>query len=237
VNPSDVCAVILAGGVAKRFGRVTQVLPKCFLPVSADETLLTRLLDQLNEGGFTSAVVSTSPPWFPVFEALIARYRETCDCRVRVLSNPAHSAGPLAALAAAAGQIAEPRLLLCLPDIFFEENPFPALAAADPDEALCGCRTEGWKSPPASGFLSLAGSEVAALTYQPGARPDAYWPGIALFRRAGPVPLFDPAIPAGAPIETIFAAALARGVRFAFQPCGQFENVNTPDRWRVLLQR
>src|ERR1700748_739408 len=106
VSP-DVCAVILAGGVATRFGRVAQILPKCFLPVSGDETLLTRMLNQLQEGGFTRAVVSTSPQWVPVFEALIARYRETCGCRVRVLSNPAHTAGPLAALSVAVAEIAE----------------------------------------------------------------------------------------------------------------------------------
>ena len=236
VSP-DVCAVILAGGVATRFGRVAQILPKCFLPVSGDETLLTRMLNQLQEGGFTRAVVSTSPQWVPVFEALIARYRDICGCDVRVLSNPAHTAGPLAALSVAAAQITERRLLLCLPDIFFEASPFPALAAADAEEVLCGCQAQGWENLPASGFLSLAGTEVAALAYHSDARPDAYWPGIALFRRAGPVALLDPAIPADAPIETLFSEALARGVRFAFQPCGPFENINTADRWRRLVQR
>jgi len=69
VSVCDVCVVILAGGTASRFGGVMQVLPKCFLPVSAEETLLTRLLSQLREAGFAKTVISTSPQWFPLFEA------------------------------------------------------------------------------------------------------------------------------------------------------------------------
>ena len=235
MNSHDVCVVILAGGGATRFGGVTRVLPKCFLPVSGEETLLTRLLNQLDEAGFAKAVISTSPQWFPVLEALIARYRETRSYGVQVLSNPAHAAGPLAALGAAARDIGEQRLLLCLPDIFFRENPFPALAAASPDEVLPGCIAGRLMRAPRSGFLTVNQEIVEALTYRPSSsHHDAFWPGIALFRQSQIVPLLESTAPAG-PIEDLFAAAIAKGVRFAFQPCGPFVNVNTLGEWLDLL--
>jgi hypothetical protein len=234
VNLDDVCAVILAGGAASRFGGVARVLPKCFLPVSAEETLLTRLLNQLAEAGFAKAAISTSPEWFPVFEALIARFRGTGCCEV--LSNPAHAAGPLAALGGAARQIGERRLLLCLPDIFFPENPFPALAAANPDvAALSGCMAGGSMSAPSSGFLTVNRGMVEALTYRRSTgRCDAYWPGVALFPQGGIVPLLESMAPGG-PIEELFAAAIAQRVRIGFQPCGPFGNVNTLSEWLRLL--
>ena len=232
----DVCVVILAGGTASRFGGVTQVLPKCFLPISADETLLTRLLGQLREAGFDKTVISTSPQWFPVFEALVGRYRETRSSGAVVLSNPAHADGPLTALGNAARHIEESRLLLCLPDIFFWENPFPELAAAD-RAALSGCPVDRVTRAPASGFLTINDGVVETLTYrQSPARLDAFWPGVALFHRSGVVPLLESIAPEG-PIENLFAAAMAQGVHFDFHPCGPFGNVNTMDEWLYLLGR
>jgi molybdopterin-guanine dinucleotide biosynthesis protein A len=251
VSVRDVCVVILAGGTASRFGGVMQVLPKCFLPVSSEETLLTRLLSQLQEAGFAKTVISTSPQWFPLFEAFTRRCRETrsTDALERedrpqktmvcptVLSNPAHAAGPLAALGNAARQIEEPRLLLCLPDIFFWENPFPELAAGDRAAALSGCPVDRLTKSPSSGFLTVKDGVVETLAYQPPpARPDAFWPGVALFRQSGVVPLLESIAPEG-PIENLFSAAIAQGVRFTFQPCGPFGNVNTMGEWLFLLER
>jgi hypothetical protein len=77
---------------------------------------------------------------------------------------------------------------------------------------------------------------VETLTYRPSpARADAFWPGVALFRQNGVVPLLESIAPEG-PIENLFAAAMAQGVRFAFQPCGPFENVNTMGDWLYLLE-
>jgi NDP-sugar pyrophosphorylase family protein len=237
VSARDVCVVILAGGAASRFGGVTQVLPKCFLPVSAEETLLTRLLGQLRDAGFDKVAISTSPQWFPVFEALVGRCRETRSSSALVLSNPAHAAGPLAALGNAARQIEEPRLLLCLPDIYFRENPFPGLAATGQDAVLSGCPVDRMTRAPSSGFLTVNEGMVETLTYRtPPDRPDAFWPGVALFPRNGFVPLLESVAPEG-PIENLFAAAMAQGVRFAFQPCGPFGNVNTMVEWLYLLER
>ncbi len=225
----DVCVVILAGGVASRFGAVTQVLPKCFLPVSADETLITRLLGQLRQAGLTKVVISTSPQWFPVFEALIG-----CHHAASVLSNPAHAAGPLAALREAIRQIEEPRLLLALPDIFFRENPFRELASAGGSATLIGCPVDQVNNPPSSGFLTIAQGMVEALAYrQPPVRLDAFWPGVALFHKSDAVPLLESTVEG--PIENLVAAAMARGVDFAFAPCGPFQNINTMEEWLQLL--
>jgi hypothetical protein len=214
-----------------------QVLPKCFLPVSAEETLLTRLLRQLREAGFVKTVISTSPQWFPLFEAFTRRCRETGSSDALVLSNPAHADGPLAALGNAARQIEEPRLLLCLPDIFFWENPFPELASGDRAAALSGCPVDRLTKSPSSGFLTIKDGIVETLAYQPPpARPDAFWPGVALFRQSGVVPLLESIAPGG-PIETLFAAAITQGIRFTFQPCGPFGNVNTMGEWLYLLER
>lgn len=228
----DACVVILAGGAASRFGAVTKVLPKCFLPVSADETLMTRLLGQLWEAGFTKTVISTSPTWFPVFDSLLSGYRETRGAVV--LSNRAHSAGPLAALGNAMKQIEEPRLLLCLADIFFWENPFRELAAADREAVLSGCPVDRLKSAPSSGFLTTTQGTVESISYrQAPAHWEAFWPGVALFRKTDALPWLDSI--AEGPIENLFLAALAQGVRFAYQPCGPFQNVNTMDEWLQLL--
>ncbi len=232
MSAGDVRVVILAGGVASRFGAVTQVLPKCFLPVSADETLMTRLLGQLREAGFTKTLISTSPQWFPVFDALIGGCQETRS--TVVLSNPAHASGPLAALGNAARQVEESRMLLCLPDIFFWENPFRELVSADREATLIGCPVDRVKSIPSSGFLAIAQGMVEALTYrQSAARLDAFWPGVALFRKSDAVPLLEST--AEGPIENLFVAAMSQGVGFAFQACGPFQNINTMDEWLQLL--
>jgi choline kinase len=236
VSVPDVCVVILAGGTASRFGGVMQVLPKCFLPVSSEETLLTRLLGQLREAGFAKIVISTSPQWFPLFEAFTRRCRETGSSSALVLSNPAHADGPLAALGNAARQIEEPRLLLCLPDIFFQENPFPKLAAGNRAAALSGCPVDRLTKSPSSGFLTIKDGIVETLAYQPSPHPDAFWPGVALFPQSGVVALLESIAPEG-PIENLFAAAIAQGIRFTFQPCGPFGNVNTMGEWLYLLER
>ncbi len=193
---------------------------------------MTRLLGQLWEAGFTKTVISTSPQWFPVFDSLLSGFREMRGAVV--LSNPAHSAGPLAALENALRQIDEPRLLLCLPDIFFWENPFRELAAADQGAVLSGCPLDRVKSTPSSGFLATAQGTVESLSYrQPPAHWDAFWPGVALFRKSDAVPLLDSIVEG--PIENLFVAAMAQGIRFAWQPCGPFQNVNTIDEWLQLL--
>jgi NDP-sugar pyrophosphorylase family protein len=119
-------AIILAGGDSSRFGRLGDLLHKALLPVTADQTLLSRNLDYLHESGITDVVISTSPKSFPVIESFVERYTAVAPVsfRPQVISNPLHEMGSLAALGHIVSGHPGSKYVMSFADIFFGSNPY-----------------------------------------------------------------------------------------------------------------
>ncbi|MEY9748888.1 NDP-sugar pyrophosphorylase family protein [Bradyrhizobium japonicum] len=171
IRPAATQALVLAGGAGTRIGGVGQYLPKGLLPVSQNETLLLRLLQQLREAGICNVAISTSPHHQPLLEAFIQNatrvWRDlklNADLTVAVYSNEAHRWGPNPALSEAIGFFRRGQpVLLCLADIGFISNPFCRLFESERHEMtlLMGPyrETQG-------GVAHLEGLDVRALYYR-----------------------------------------------------------------------
>lgn len=236
---SAILPVLLAGGGATRFGDLARVVPKAFLPASAHESLLGRLLRQLEAVGFSDALLSTSPNQQAIFELLLARQAELQRrLRVRVFANAAHHNGPVAALARIIAEINAPYALLCLPDICFAANPLASWDHACTN-VLFGCPPQKLPDLPRSGWLQVHEGAAVHLSY---ALRDAseyvYWPGLAAFECAALRPHLEVAAGVSdAPLESVFEAAMGAGVRFRWIECPPFINVNTPEDWLDCLKQ
>lgn len=133
-TPESVTAIILAGGMCSRMGKLGALLPKALLPVSREQTLLTRTLDDLADAGLTTVIISTSPERYPQFLQLVTRYRAIRSAwtpkqggRLELISNAARARSSIHALAAVINRGSVGRVLMCLGDIYFESNPYSAL--------------------------------------------------------------------------------------------------------------
>jgi NDP-sugar pyrophosphorylase family protein len=229
----DVRPVILAGGTASRFGHVTRILPKCLLPISASETLLTRCLNHLRAADFDNVIISTSPEQYPILDIALRRYVAGAALSIELLSNETHALGPLAALRRVLEQVIEPFVLLALSDIAFTGNPFVGLTP--PRNLLMGCQPARMATP-SSGFLLVRDGVVNDLSYSSLVGDDcAYWPGVAMFERSLVLPYLDRAASVRAPLETVFEMAIRDGAGFEWTECPAFVNVNTPADWRACL--
>jgi len=78
-------AVILNSGSGRRLGELTAHMPKCLLPLAAEETILSRQLRQLTAEGVTEFVMTTGP-----FALTIRQYvnRLFPGLRVTYVHNP-----------------------------------------------------------------------------------------------------------------------------------------------------
>jgi NDP-sugar pyrophosphorylase family protein len=123
--------IILVGGKATRLSTLGQLIPKALLPISNEQTLLSRIIDQLIEAEFKKIVVSSSLYNFNFFREFIARYKlvkedliKSYQCEIQILPNDFHHYSPIQAFYYAINQVNSEYYILCLGDIFYFKNPF-----------------------------------------------------------------------------------------------------------------
>jgi GTP:adenosylcobinamide-phosphate guanylyltransferase len=116
----DVGAVVMAGGAGTRLGTLGRSTPKCLLPLVDGQTLLSRLLLQLNAAGIRRIAVCCSPVNYPLICAALEAYRiMTGHSRdeLKAVACTSCSLGPIPAMAEALERVSGRWRLLCLGDI------------------------------------------------------------------------------------------------------------------------
>jgi NDP-sugar pyrophosphorylase family protein len=236
-----VTAIVLAGGSGSRFGEISAILPKALLTISPDETLLSRLLNQLTAAGIDDIVISTSEQYAGVMKAVVEAYLRSTNAApeqlsVRVFVNSGHASGPGAALASAVNQCGDVDILLCLSDIYFACNPFHDLRRAIRDSspkvsvlAVDSLRTG------VGGIVSTRQGRVERLLYRPTAAQPARlrssrrynWTGTALMARSAAGVLGRTVGDRGEPLEECLNRMLDAAHDFVVVRVGRFINVNS----------
>jgi NDP-sugar pyrophosphorylase family protein len=124
----DAIAIVLSGGSATRFDQLGQLMPKALLPVSNQQTLLSRHLDFLSTLAIPT-VVSTSPTFFEFFRCFLANYNllhSSLDSPIQLVCNERHRDGSVEAFCEITRRFSEGdtrKYLMVLADIYFEHNP------------------------------------------------------------------------------------------------------------------
>jgi CTP:phosphocholine cytidylyltransferase-like protein len=119
-------AIVLSGGSATRFGQLGQLMPKALLPVSSQQTLLSRHLDFLSTLNIPT-VVSTNPTLFEFFRCFIENYNLLSSSLVQLVCNDRHTDGSVEAFYEITRRFSHGdtrKHLMVLADIYFERNPF-----------------------------------------------------------------------------------------------------------------
>lgn len=116
-------AVVLAAGVGRRFGRRTQVVPKCLMPLGRGETLLSRYLDSFRALGVRDVVIVVGH----LKEKIIAAARRAGrGLRIRFVTNPDYRLGSIVSLNAA-GKFLDADTLVMDADVYFETEALEKL--------------------------------------------------------------------------------------------------------------
>jgi NDP-sugar pyrophosphorylase family protein len=234
-------AIVLAGGRGERIGPLGRILPKCMLPVSADDTLGSRLLGQLVEAGIRRTIVSTSSENHALIKAFVERIIGRWSKReggsrphVTVFLNPAHRMGPLPALAEVIKQHASNEYVLALADIALTSNPFAVLSST---HSGTGSLVVGPYVAGRGGVVVTNGDAVLRLMHDavrtpPHAAPDGTvrfnWTGAAQIGAAFVSEVLElAATSVHKPLEDVFNAALARGLALSYVKTDAFVNVNS----------
>lgn len=110
--------IILAGGQAKRMGKSLVGVAKCSLPIF-NTSLLSRQINQAKDVGYKNIIISTNKTYFLSIKRQFKNFKF-----VRVVSNPKHKYGSLAALLKIIDDNKIKRVIMSFADIFFLENPF-----------------------------------------------------------------------------------------------------------------
>lgn len=211
------------------------MLPKSLLPLPTGETLLTRVLRQLQEVGVSRAIISTTERHISVLRECKKRFQcevpESAFSIAEIVENDSHRFGPISALASVVGTIQDAEVLLCLPDIFCVRNPFVDLGSerGAATTVLLGDSQVG-----RGGVVATAGDRVSHFQYEAyGRMPKTdevvfNWIGAA---RLGPQALqcltkFAMSRPEG-PLELLFQDLLDGGLAVSWSSIGKFVNVNS----------
>jgi NDP-sugar pyrophosphorylase family protein len=238
-------AVVLAGGTSSRMGHLGALLPKALLPVSHEQTLLTRTLDHLGKAGISDVVVSTTPEHYPLFASLLARYlhvlgasRPSVFSRLELVANDSHARGSLRALEAIVEREPDKRYLMCFGDIYFRSNPYLAIVNCLQRLKNLGAvlahvprRKESLRR---GGIAYLEGDYVTGFTLQPpgvGAGfpgQPALWSGGTLFEPELRADLAGYFADLSSTVEEDFLNyTVARGRRYVSVRAPSFVNVNS----------
>lgn len=228
-------AIVLAGGEGSRVGLVGRLLPKCMLPISSQDTLLSRLLAQLSESGVAQIVVSTSPEHYDLLRVFIKRVVGVLRFRAEVslFCDSTHKFGPVPALAEAMRRHPSEAYVLGLADILFTESPFlRPVVDGDAGGTLIVSTLESGRG----GVASTEHGRVCRLTYDAKRAVRANgeqvynWTGAAYFTQR----LAQHAIERGPamihrPLEELFNDAICTGHVLSYAQTGAFVNVNSFD--------
>lgn len=232
----DCIAAIFCGGASTRFGVLGRARAKTLLPVH-DRPLLWRTIDQLRTANFTRIVAVTTPPLAAEIQAAADRYDEVSSFEVGVSVCEEQSRGMLFGLGALTRDACCDRLLVCLGDIFFLENPFPAFrdALARGDDCLGVTRlalAAEWR---AGGLVFTQDNRVERICERPIEAPRGAtqrWSGNALIHRARcaeDLGSFLAIAPDDTPPGDFFEFQRQSGLPFSIINGPDFVNINTPD--------
>ncbi len=230
---------ILAGGLATRTNGLGRFLPKSMLPVSDQETCLTRQLSQLVTAGYRNIVVSTSPAQYALLQCFLARVVESLwsdDLRgelcLEVFSNVAHDEGPLPALAEALVAYPSGNHLISLADIVYASNPFVDCFLGN--NSASNLLLVGPRIPGRGGLVSRQDERVRRLWYSIEQEPDCQsgaefnWTGAVCLSEKTCAAIIDfGRIAKNRPLEDAVNHVLDAGCNIIYRNVGAFINVNT----------
>lgn len=235
---SDCPVAIFCGGEHVRLGRLAGAQAKSLL-VAHDTPLLWRLLDQLRAAGFERIIAATTPRLErPISESVDHYSRASPDgVAIEVVARPEQERGLLFGLERILGTLSGDRFVLCLGDIFFLANPFPALR--EQVDAGADCLVA---APPAipeelalGGIVSTDGDRILAVIERPtsdfSGRP-LRWSGLALSDRTRALADLGSYLPErtdGGPPGDFFEFQRRRGSALRCVTGPDFVNVNSPD--------
>jgi NDP-sugar pyrophosphorylase family protein len=237
-SKSDCPVAIFCGGEHVRLGRLARAQAKSLL-VAHDTPILWRLLDQLRAAGFERIVAATTPRLERPISESVDHYSRASPDRfaIEVVARAEQERGLLFGLERILATSTGDRYVLCLGDIFFLANPFPALRervdagadclvaapAAIPEELALG------------GIVSTDGDEILAVIERPtsdfSGRP-LRWSGLALSDRARALSDLESYLPErteGGPPGDFFEFQRRRGRDLRCVTGPDFVNVNSPD--------
>jgi NDP-sugar pyrophosphorylase family protein len=231
-------AIVLAGGKGSRIGEIGSLVPKAMLAVSSDETLLSRLLDQLIFARVQRIIISTSRQYGAILSYFLENYlaRRNRNCvepprNINIFVNKSHDVGPIPALNTVVRENKSPSYLLCLSDIFFVRNPFVGLQPLL-DSGLNSLLVT--KYVPGRGGVVVAKS--GCVTRISKSHPQEMrqsssklynWTGSAIFRSDVAKYLCEFAASAGtSPLEEVFNFALLHSCCLSVSLVNDFVNVN-----------
>ena len=120
-------ALILNSGVGSRMGVLTSEHPKCMTEVSAKDTILSRQLKQLAEGGITDVVMTTG-----LFDGVLVNYCESLDLPLRYtfVKNPVYRETNYIYSIYCAREYLDDDILLMHGDLVFENSVFDEVCAS-----------------------------------------------------------------------------------------------------------
>lgn len=110
--------ILLAAGRGRRFGRRTQKLPKCLIPIGEGENLLSRYLDTFRKLDLRNIVVVVGHEKEKIVHQCVQKSR---GLSIKFLVNPDYKKGSIVSLFTASKEFTEDCLVMDA-DVFFEAN-------------------------------------------------------------------------------------------------------------------
>jgi NDP-sugar pyrophosphorylase family protein len=242
----DVGAVVMAGGAGTRLGTLGRSTPKCLLPLVDGQTLLSRLLLQLNAAGIRRIAVCCSPVNYPLICAALEAYRiMTGHSRdeLKAVACTSCSLGPIPAMAEALERVSGRWRLLCLGDIHLAAEPFGEFMRGNA-VSFDGCLLTGTdqKDGSASAAVICVGSLVQLVGYRPiksigVSTSQRSWTGSYFFREELLADLrAHVAEYRHAPVEDWIHGSIERGATCTWMEAGNFVNVNSAEDYEFLTR-
>lgn len=255
----NILAVVLSGGIAKRFGNLGQLIPKALLPVSSQQTLLSRQLDFLSALN-VKTVVSTSPLLLGFYSCFIEQYNtlnssiyDGTISPIELVCNQRHKEGSIEAFYEVIqlfSQKKEQKYLMVLSDIFFESNPF--LRQPLDSHIWCDNFNYLWVCNPFNkqdfyrntGIVEIRNNIVRQLYLQNQECLDVavcnklLWSGMALFKSSclGKINAFIKKFES-ATEEALVNELINAGEEFKILHCPAFINVNRYPNWIEIINQ
>jgi len=222
----DSIGIILAGGLGSRMGNLFTVLPKCLLPVSKDDTLLTHVMNHLIRMNLDTIIVSTSEANFDIIRTFVTSLRNIKKkVDLIVFKNQGHVDGPVAALQKVVSTWEKKSYILSLSDIVFLDK---LLIMPPPNRnwLLCSPRITG-----RSGVVATMGMFAKHLYYNSTEAPHEErmnWTGTACFDRRVADILINLSNPSNfTNLEEFINSSIEFGNDWQIVMTSNFVNVNT----------
>lgn len=126
-------AVILNSGMGKRMGEHTANRPKCLLEIGGGDTILSRQVRQLLNGGIGSFLITTGPFSEKIEEHLEALFP---GLRVELVNNPRYETTNYIYSLLLAGELLDEEILLLHGDLVFEDSVLQKLLHSPHEHAV-----------------------------------------------------------------------------------------------------